>query len=258
MIMASSSRPRSSNVSLTPRALRTFRALTRRREAFPLSVDSGSADITTLRLVLVGYPSITPAELRVPLQIRLANLRQMAPNVAVSSNRSIKFTPGATALGRPLFRSPHLRHLRNLLQGGSALLEFTMDGPKSFITHELISSLLIEARRPIQGFKPTAYLLSLPNGGATGGYNRSVDARRNFVGEPLLQKPVGDPYISVISLVNVRRAKSVALPISISPRIGRSLTSVRSVPKTMPIRVLPVPRITLLSVLEILVKQRQS
>ena len=59
--MASSSRPRSSNMSLTPRALRTFRALTRRREAFPLSVDSGSADVSTLRLVLIGSPS-SPAD----------------------------------------------------------------------------------------------------------------------------------------------------------------------------------------------------
>jgi len=255
--MASSSRPRSSNMSLTPRALRTFRALTRRREAFPLSVDSGSADISTLRLVLIGSPSRTPAELRVPLQIRLTNLRQRTPNPAISSNRSVKFTPGATALGRPLFRSPHLRHLRTLLQGGSALLEFSRDSPKTLLTSNLISALLKEATRPIPGFKPTAYLLSLPNGGSTAGYSRSIETRRSFTDELFPQKPTEDPYLAVIAFINTSRVNSVALPISLATNIGKSLTTTRSLPRTSPIKLLPFPRVSLLAVLEVLVKKRQ-
>ena len=255
MLMAPSSRPRSFNTSLTPRALRTFRALTRRREAFPLRVDSGSADIATLRLVLVGFPSRTPAELRVPLQIRLTNLRKLAPNSTISNNRSIKFTPGATALGRPLFRSPQLRHLRNLLQGGSALLEFNIDSPKLFVNHSLVSSLLVEARQPIPGFKPTAYLLSLPNSGATAGFNRSVEARRNSPEELFPQKVVENPRLSVISLINAMRAKSVTLPISLPSKIGGALVSTRTMSATRPIKVLPLPRVGLLSALEALVRQ---
>ncbi len=257
MIMASSSRPRPSNTSLTPRALRTFRALTRRREAFPLRVDSGSVDTAALRLVIVGSPSRTPAELRVPLQLRLNHLRKLAPNSAVSGNRSIKFTPGATALARPLFRSPQLRQLRNLLQGGSALLEFNRDSPKTFITHGLLSSLLAEARQPIPGFKPTAYLLSLPNSGSTAGFNRNVEVRRNSSEQLPVTKFVDNPYLSMISVMNAIRAKSIALPISLSSQIGIAITATRVRPTTRPIKVLPLPMVSLLSTLDILVKQRQ-
>jgi len=236
--MASPRRPRSSTTSLAPRSLRTFRALSRVRRAFPFikpPVASVKPAIGRLKLVLIGSLNVSPAALRSALRARLILLESTRGVIPGANSSKLELIPGASSLGRRVFRSRALLDLRTLLEGNSAILQLSR--PRANVTPNgaKLAALIAEALRALPGFNPSAYLLALPSQSSSAEAPvrvRRVSGTSSF---PTLQP--GSPHVAVVASLSNRLRQGLQTPLTLPIRVGTPLIRVRGV---API-IVPIP-----------------
>ena len=252
--MASSRRPRSSTNSLAPRALRTFRALSRIRGAFPLSRVTRVGG-STFRIVLIGSLDATPASLRAAIGVRTEQLRSRMKDRCAIENIAVSLLPGVSSLGRRVFSSRSFRNRRSLLEGGSALLQVTRPRPIDGLKDRELAALLKEACHPLPGFVPTAYVLSLPSNVAGTGGPVAVTAHR-FI--PVLPAVVGgvEPRVAVLSALMSHRHSALQVPLTLSSRVAAPLIQNVSAVARATRRPRPLPAFFVLGAIAALVKVR--
>jgi len=251
--MASSRRPRSSTTSLAPRSLRTFRALARVRGAFPLAdVSAVTADTVpaSLRLVLVGAPDATPAALRSSIRARQTLLDTV---LTASTAIKLQFIPGAGSLGRRVFRSRSLSDRRTLLQGGSAILQFSVPMSTAGLSGLKLTKFLAEAVRPFPGFNPVAYLLALPVSGSTRSTAVSIHRLGSLVATPI----IGDaPHLQILAQLGGLLGHGMQVPLTLPTRVATPLLRRRAIPAVQVTTPMALPALCVLDALTVFIRRK--